>query len=271
MKVYELICHDKSMVLSGILDISEDHPFKCDLNGSSKKSIWKPMKVETLYKKTYKDFPNFGKDPVVSAKVRQIIEPYVKDQVEFLPISHAELDLYLINVLNIIDCVDWKRSDVHQMSDGSFGGFIKLALNFAKIPKDIYMFKIPEMATSWVFVTEAFKDIIEQHKLKGLDFSVEFDSEFTEEKELEQKRNYEAALKELEDYQGPEVSYEEARNLVDQGKTMASGKWRMVLDEKGTFWLGQLTLDLTYQWMSPIYIPPILLGQLWHEVEKSEN
>lgn len=261
------------MMLKGLeREVRYGHLVGSDFDGSSKKHEWYPVRLETLYKKTYKDFPDFvGGKPVVSARVKDIIQPYVKDEVEFLPLLHDELDLYMINVLKVLDCVDWKRSDIQTFDDGSFAGFNKLVFDFNKIPSNTLMFKIKERATIWVFVTEFFKDIIERNKLKGLDFSVEFDSEFTEEKELEQKQNYEAALKELEDYQGPEVSYEEARNLVDQGKTMASGKWRMELDGKGTFWLGQLTLDLSYQWMSPVYIPPILLGQLWHEVEKSEK
>jgi hypothetical protein len=112
--------------------------------------------------------------------------------------------------------------------------------------------------------------LIEINKLKGLDFSEVFDSEFTEEKEQEQKRAYEAAVAAIEQNKGQEFSYDHARERVNLGIAVASGKWKMQLDAKGRFLLGELILDLTYQWILPTYIPPILLGCLWHEVEKSE-
>lgn len=66
------------------------------------------------------------------------------------------------------------------------------------------------------------------------------------------------------------ITSEEALERVDQGQAVASGKWKMQLDEKGRFWLGDLNLELKYSWIMPIYIPPVLLGYRWHEVEKSE-
>jgi hypothetical protein len=106
--------------------------------------------------------------------------------------------------------------------------------------------------------------------MMGLDFSEVFDSEFTEEKEQEQKRAYEAAVAAIEENKGQEFSYDHARERVNQGIAVGSGKWKMQLDGKGRFWLGELILDLTYQWIMPVYIPPILLSYLWHEDEKSE-
>ncbi|MEG6591326.1 imm11 family protein [Paenibacillus barengoltzii] len=269
MKVYELRNHIKSMVITS--DNDKSHPITSAFDGVSKLAEWTPIKVKTISKKSYRDFPDYriGK-PVISARVKEVIEPFVRTEVEFLPLMHEELDLYMVNVTNVLDCVDWKRSDFESFEDGTLAGFNKLVFDFTKIPKWTYIFKFKERATTRVYVTEAFKDLIESHKFKGLDFSVVFDSAFTEEKEQEQKRNYELALEEIERKKGEEFSYEEARERVDKGQAVASGKWKMQLDEKGRFWLGELTLDLTYQWIMPIYTPPILLSYLWHEVEKSE-
>ncbi|WP_223067331.1 imm11 family protein [Paenibacillus caui] len=269
MKVYELRNNFKSTILRAVDD--RDHPICGDFNGESKKHIWTPVKVETLYKKTYMDFPKliYGK-PIVSYQVKSILETYVSNEVEFLPLAHQELDLYLMNVINVLDCVDWERSDVQLTSKKHFAGFNNLVFDFSKIPLNTYVFKFKELAEVRTFVTESFKNLIERNKLKGLDFSVVYDSEFTEKKELEQKRAYEAALAAIENNKRLEISYEEARERVDHGAAMASGKWKMQLDEQGRFGLGELLPDLTYQWIRPIYIPPILLGYRWHEVEKSE-
>ncbi|WP_080835879.1 imm11 family protein [Cohnella massiliensis] len=269
MKAYGWNNHIKSMVL--ISDRDKTHPITSRFDGTPKLDLWSPAKVKTATKNSYKDFPVFlTSKPVISARVKEAIEPFVKDEVEFLPLIHEELDLYMVNVTKVLDCVDWKRSDIQTFKDGSLAGFNKLVFDFEKIPEDTYIFKFKERATTLVFVTEAFKDLIESHKLKGLDFSEVYDSEFTEEKELEQKRNYELALAEIERNKGEEFSYEEALERVDQGQAVASGKWKMQLDEKGRFWLGNLNLELKYSWIMPIYMPPVLLGYRWHEVEKSE-
>lgn len=270
MKVYKFREHSKAMNFSAVFN-NDEHPIHSKFDGSPKQNIWTPIKLETLYKRTYKDFPHYiiGQ-PVVSKLVKELIEPFTCNEVEFLPLLHDEFEFYMVNVGNILDCVDWQHSDIRTFGDGSFAGFNKLIFNFKKIPEGTYMFKIEQGVNRNVYVTEAFKDLIERNKLKGLDFSEVYDSEFTEEKELEQKRNFESALAEIERSKGQEFSYEEARERVDQNKVVVSGKWKMKLDAKGHFLLGKLLLDQTYQWIRPIYIPPILLDYLWHEVEESE-
>ncbi|MGO4530028.1 DUF1629 domain-containing protein [Paenibacillus sp. 2TAF8] len=184
---------------------------------------------------------------------------------------HEELELYVVNVTNVLDCVDWNRSEIRTYSDGSWADFNKLVFDFSKIPVDTYMFKIKETATVEVFVTDLFKQVVEEYKFKGLNFNVVYDSEFTEEKEDEQQRIYDAALETIEQNKGQEYSYNDARKLVDQGKTMISGRWKMKLDDQGQFWLGELLKDLSYQWMMPTYTPPALLLESWHESDLLEQ
>ncbi|MCM3174673.1 hypothetical protein [Paenibacillus sp. MER 99-2] len=83
-----------------------------------------------------------------------------------------------------------------------------------------------------------------------------------------QQRLYGTALEEIERNKGEEYCYDDARELVDQGKTVASGSWKMQVDDQGRLWLGQLLIDLSYQWMMPTYIPPVLLLKSWHKVTR---
>jgi hypothetical protein len=272
LKAYEFQITTETMVLTAVnSEESSGHPISTNFKGQSKREEWWPIKIDTLYRNKYTDFPHFiiGQ-PMVSDKVKQILEPYKKDEVEFLPIAHDEMDMYMVNVMNILDCVDWERSEVKWFEEEYFMGFNKLRFDFKKIPDHVYMFKIKETAATEVFVTETFRELIEHNHLQGLSFSVVYDSEFTDDKELEQQQNYEAALLAIEDSKGAEFTYEEAEKRVDQNKAVASGEWKMQLDDKGKFWLGDLKLDLTYQWVRPLYIPPVLFGYQWHEVEKSD-
>jgi hypothetical protein len=45
----------------------------------------------------------------------------------------------------------------------------------------------------------------------------------------------------------------------------------MKLDDQGRLWLGELLKGLSYQWMMPTYIPPVLLLESWHEAKSSEK
>ncbi|MGF6357469.1 hypothetical protein ABIE27_005429 [Paenibacillus sp. 4624] len=263
MKLYELRHKDSCMELQ-ILDW--DHELASRFSGDIKGGIWTPTTVKTLYKKRHSDFPSLiiGK-PIINGNVKTVLESYISKEVEILPLKHDELELYVINVTNVLDCVDWNRSDIRKKRDGSWAGFDNIVFDFIKIPADTYMFKIKETATVEVFVTDLFKQVVEEHKFKGLNFNVVYDSEFTQEKEDEQQRLYEQALESIEQNKGKEYAYEDARELVDQGKTMISGRWKMKLDDQGQFWLGELLKDLSYQWMMPTYIPPVLLLESWHE------
>ncbi|MFX3648362.1 MAG: imm11 family protein [Paenibacillus sp.] len=266
MKVYELKYNDSCMDLN---TMDWDHELGSDFNGNSKGKIWTPTKVKTLYKKKYSDFPRLiiGK-PIMKKNVKEVFEDHISKEVELLPLIHDELELYVVNVTNILECVDWNRSDVRSYSDGDFAGFNKLVFDFSKIPNNTYMFKIKETATVEVFVTDLFKEVVDEHKFKGLNFSVVYDSDFTEEKEEEQQQLYDAVLEEIERNKGQEYTYDAARELVDQGETMSSGPWKMRLDDQRQLWLGQLLKDLSYQWLMPAYIPPVLLLKSWHVVDR---
>ena len=269
MKVYALRHKDSCMDLK---TMDWEHELASDFNGEVKATKWTPTTVKTLYKKRHSDFPSLiiGK-PIIRGNVRTILEPRIFREIEFLPLMHEELELYVVNVTNVLDCVDWDRSDIRTYSDGSWADFNKLAFDFSKIPVDTYMFKIKETATVEVFVTDLFKQVVEECKFKGLNFNVVYDSEFTQEKEDEQRRLYDAALELIEQNKGKEYAYEDARELVDQGKTMISGRWKMKLDVQGRFWLGELLKDLSYQWIMPMYIPPVFVLESWHEAKSSEK
>ncbi|HEY2493699.1 MAG TPA: DUF1629 domain-containing protein [Paenibacillus sp.] len=273
MKVYELSVNNSkttTLVMKNREELSS-HSIRTEFKGQELEKTWLPVELQTLESKIFNDFLDFvsGK-PVVSEKVTQILKPYTAHEVEFLPLVHDGLDICLINVTNILDCVDWQKSKVKWFKEKYFLGFDKLVFDFARIPENTYMFKIEELAEGTIFVTELFRELIEEHQLLGLDFSVVYDSERTEEMEQERQRKYEAALLAIENNKGVEFSYAEAEQRMDQGKAVESGKWKMQFDEQGELWLGELTLDLKYQWGRPVYIPPILLGYSWHEVDLTQ-
>ncbi|MEK3901194.1 imm11 family protein [Paenibacillus sp. FSL R7-0179] len=274
MKIYEFKV-DYSITTTLIMNDEDEkqasHSINNDFEGQKLAYSWQPIELITHKEKLFNDFPHFinGK-PIISVRVMQILKPFIAHEVEFLPLLHDELNIFMINVINVLDCVDWQKSKVKWFKEKYFLGFDKLVFDFAKVPEKTFIFKIKEKAAAKVYVTELFKELIEEYQLPGLDFSVVYDSEFTEEVEQLQQREYEAALQAIENNKGTEFSYAEAEQRLNQGKAVESGKWKMQYDEKGELWLGELMLDLKYEWGRPVYIPPILLGYLWHEVDYTQ-
>lgn len=271
MKVYEYMTHPKALLLN-FADVNNLDEFLCiDFDGRSIKSEWSPPKIKIQYKRQYKDFPSFisGK-PVISARVKAIIEPYVSKEVEFLPLLHDQLELYMLNVTKLLDCIDWQRS-IKSNQSNSIIRFDKQVFDFSKIPNDTYMFKIKENAVISTYITDKFRSLIEKHKIKGLYYTFEFDSEFTLEKEQEVERIHEVKLVSIKERGKEVLPFEEARKRISLDTAIASGRWKMQGTDNGWFILGELQLDveLGYRWFNIAHIPRILIDRLWYEVEPS--
>jgi len=273
MKVWELMGDGKTLVVMPkfYLDkaVSPPHVEIDSLNGE-KILNWEPVEFYSSHRKKSKsDYIKFllG-SPILSWKARNVLEPYIANDVQFLPIIH-ELDLSLVNVVNVLDCVNYSRSKIRTGFQGVFVGFDSIGFNEDML-QDQFIFKIKEQVEHHVYVTDVFKDIVQQSKLKGFDFIEVWDSELTVEKEEEMKKQFEEKLKELNDASQLVLDWNAAHLLVEDDKAVASGAWKLQKNKKGTILLGKLSHDLTYDWIDPMYYPPVLLSLKWREIEKSD-
>lgn len=121
-----------------------------------------------------------------------------------------------------------------------------------------------------VYVIDKLRGFVLQSDLKGYQFIEVWDSENTVEVEKEKKLRFEQKMEEIEQTTSTKVQWGTAHEWVENGKAVASGEWKLQKDKNGRILLGQLTMDLKYVWIDPMYYPPILFGLLWHEVERSD-
>ncbi|WP_239616856.1 imm11 family protein [Cohnella mopanensis] len=275
MKIWELVSNDKSRELTtdDQKPLPNTHPFYSWLDGSLLADKWSPCYVVNYRKGKYTDFPGFRSGiPVFSGATFEKIGSYLQSQVEFLPLIHKEMDFIALNVINLVDCADKARSEAKRLiSTGDFLGYKKVVFHAEKIPADTLIFKLPETSDSRVYVTDQFVELVKHHKLKGFQFKEVWDSnsECTEELEQEKQKRFQEILNAVQQYQGPKYNYEEAVKQVQNGKAMVSDRWKMQKDTKGRFWLGQLEDNAVYHWLMPTFIPPVLLGYMWHETNLS--
>lgn len=268
MKVWKLESNEKNFSFK-LVNFDEDYMQLESATQGKILSNWLSIKMRIGIKGKKSDLPHFYPGVLVfSEKSIQILNSYIENSVQYLTIEGTN-EYVLANVVNVLnDSVDHERSISYKDRHGRFAGYEKISFIEDKV-KDQYLFKIKEHVKTRIYVTDLFRDIVLASKLKGYDFIEVWDSEVSEDMEQQRQDNYERKLADIEQNKGVEMSWSEAVNLANAGKSLASGKWKIQNDETGNMLLGQLTDNLSYVWIDPVFLPPILFGLKWHEVERS--
>jgi hypothetical protein len=138
-------------------------------------SRWKPIRVQVLDKEPREegDFPPFydyGRLPVFSQRAWDVLSASITCRWEALPIIHpSKKPFYLIHVMEMIDCVDHSRSELDHYDDGSVAGIERYCLK-PELLVDKHIFRTPIASWGDLLVDDVFREVIESHKLKGLEF-----------------------------------------------------------------------------------------------------
>ena len=142
--------------------------------GQSIATSWQPAMTEVnISSGPLGDFPlcTMG-PPVLNEKAWDVLRPVLGEMVEALPVETPFGTYLALNVLDVIDCLDYEQSEFTYYP-ASMGGdmhrIIKCQLKPGLI-KNKLMFKIPERMTE-IIVSDEFRDIVTGASLKGLDFS----------------------------------------------------------------------------------------------------
>ena len=105
-----------------------------------------------------------------SARAWEVLSRHVDCRWEALPlIPPAWTQLYLIHVMETIDCVDLDRSEVSRFSDGGVMRIERFCLKPDKL-EGKHIFKTPEGSGGDLLVDDVFREIVQQNGLKGLVF-----------------------------------------------------------------------------------------------------
>jgi hypothetical protein len=142
-------------------------------------SSWSPLAITEIYdvedgrKQEFGDFPglmNFCRVPVFSARAWEILSRRIDCRWEALPLVRPDgLQLYLIHVMETIDCVDLDRSEVTRYSPGRVMQIERFCLKPEKL-EEKHIFKTPEGSGLDLLVDDVFREIVQQHGLRGLEF-----------------------------------------------------------------------------------------------------
>jgi len=176
MSVYR-IRHAGSYQYLGTLNEDESQKFPL-FNGKSLRDKWKDIPTQLFTEEHMNldgDFPYFlyGGVLVCSARAWDHLKSLISNEVEHFQlncVNCTDRSFYALNVLNVIDCLDYSRSKIDHFKTGR----IKSIQNMTFLPncyRSTNIFKIPEWILSDVFVTQEFKATVEHNNLKGLIFT----------------------------------------------------------------------------------------------------
>jgi hypothetical protein len=149
-------------------------------NGTKLSDNWVVPKLLISKGSSYKkcDFPYFSCGlPLVSKKALDILLPIITDSVEILPMDVEGEMYYGINVLRVLDVVDYDKTDHWFLPSGKII-VEKYAFHNCDELWKYNIFKVTDNTmTSIPFVSDIFKTTVEENKLKGFSFKLVCDSD----------------------------------------------------------------------------------------------
>lgn len=145
-----------------------------------RKENWKKLPVKRLEPEknlSLGDAPGFN-FPIFSKRAVDILWPVMKESVEKLELQFDEGEYYGINVITVLDVIDYSKSKYITFDDGKrIMVFQKYAFRYCEEIIRNNIFKIVDEPTCNAFVTEKFKKVVEENNLSGFDFILVWDSE----------------------------------------------------------------------------------------------
>jgi hypothetical protein len=117
------------------------------------------------------DFPWLRQHvPVLSEAAWRRLAPLIGASVEALPLASPDGPYYAINVLRVLDCLDRERSDIDHFPSGGISWVDRYALRPDCVGEHP-IFKLSGLELKEVFVSEAFKRVVDDSDLTGFVFT----------------------------------------------------------------------------------------------------
>lgn len=140
-------------------------------NGQS--IINKPTRVDVRYFKCEKsgDFPYLASHvPVFNERAFKTLQPLISQNIESFQLESESDSLYAINVLKVVDCLDYEKSEIEWLPEGNIMLIDRYVFK-NDCAKGEHIFKIRQAELKDVLVSEEFKKLVESSGLEGLIFN----------------------------------------------------------------------------------------------------
>lgn len=116
---------------------------------------------------------------VLSKRGLNALKDILKDSVEIIPLQCKGREYFVVNILNIINALNYNKSEFEVFPSGLVVDVTKYSFLKEKL-EGVNIFKIflnDRISVTKIFVSETFKNIVEENELKGFKFEEVWDSE----------------------------------------------------------------------------------------------
>lgn len=177
MKIYKL-GFDVNNFKSVKLKNGADYDFYTMFDGRRLLGDWnRPEVVDYTEDKHLKngDAPGFN-IPLFTRRAMEILYPVIEKEVEVLPIKYGSEELFGINVINILEAIDYGKSEYLKYGDGKRIMAFKKYVFIDERVVNSNIFKISDMTRGDIFISEAFEERVQKNGLNGFKNELVYDS-----------------------------------------------------------------------------------------------
>ena len=179
MKIWKLWAdvnnYDSLMAMDPDYDYTE-----ITLDGHSMADKWEPVELKRMYGDglLLSDFPHYYGDPVMSEKAINVLSPLINDSVEYLKVIFDEKNYTMLNITKVLNVIDYEKSEYKRFtSSGRIMRFIKYNFRMCDELLTSDIFKLIDEPRRNPFVSDRFKQYVEDNNLTGFEFELVWDSE----------------------------------------------------------------------------------------------
>lgn len=154
-----------------------DYEVFASFDGTSRSANWTPVPMTLLTEdegRTFEesDMPWLGGHALVlRERAVEVLGPMLLGEGELLPLACDDAELWVLNVLQVIDALDEDRSKIVRFSTGRIMAIEEHS--FRREPlENVTIFKIPQMLRGSTFVNEDFVRLVQSSELRGADFKL---------------------------------------------------------------------------------------------------
>lgn len=147
-------------------------------DGTKRSDTWMPIAVRVIEDRKKSDTPGLSSGaPVLSPRAIEVLKDLMADKVEILPLRCRKGEYYVINVIDVLNCIDYEEAEFERFeSSGRIMLFNKYVFN-TECVKGKHIFKIVDEPVRRPFVSDEFRNRVLESELVGFKFELAWDSE----------------------------------------------------------------------------------------------
>lgn len=133
---------------------------------------WIPLIMQRQEPKKHADFFSIEDTDCIamSEKAVQYLKDLINEKIELLPIETDAGKYYVLNIMNVINCLNKEESDYTALPNGLIVNYSLLEFDEVKLGNNA-IFKISELPYT-NFITDSIQEICELEDLHGLLFDI---------------------------------------------------------------------------------------------------